>query len=725
MTNTTYFHYRTCNLCEAMCGIEVHHQGDSISAIKGDSDDPFSEGHICPKATALQDVYHDKNRLKHPVKRTENGWEEISWEQAFDEVTDNLLRIQAQHGNNAVGIYLGNPNSHNAGSILYAPALIRALKTKNRFSATSVDQLPHHFAAYFMFGHQLLLPIPDVDHTDYFLMLGANPLASNGSLMTAGGIERRLKNVQKRGGKLVVIDPRKTETAKLADEHHFIKPAADVFFLLAMVNTIFADDKVNLGHLADLIDDSQLHQLREAVADFTPENIASQTGISAEDLRRIVHDFTSAEKAVCYGRVGLSMQPFGGLCQWLMNVVNILTGNLDSVGGAMFTQPAFDVVAVTSLTGQTGSYDRWRSRVRNLPEFGGELPVSVLAEEILTEGEGQIRALITSAGNPVLSTPNGTQVEKALESLDYMVAIDIYINESTRHANIILPPTTGLEADHYDVVFHVLAVRNSAKFSPAMVHVEDDRRHDWMIFQTLANMLDRKRGGKAPNRKDYVRRMHLWQLLDFGLRVGPYGVNGGRKNRDDGLSLKRLLKNRHGIDLGALQPCLKARIVTPNRKINLIYDHVLNDLPRAKAVMTASANGHADDLLLIGRRHVRSNNSWMHNSNRLMKGKNRCTLMIHPQDAQARNIADGAVVCVTSRVGQVEIVAEITDEVMQGVVSIPHGFGHTRKGAELEIATQPHYAGVSINDLTDDQAIDPMTGNAAFSATPVQVMAQR
>ncbi|MCL4254337.1 MAG: molybdopterin-dependent oxidoreductase, partial [Anaerolineae bacterium] len=422
MTTTTYFHYRTCNLCEAMCGIEVHHQGDKIVAIKGDSDDPFSEGHICPKATALEDVYHDKNRLKHPVKRTENGWEEISWEQAFDEVTDNLLRIQAQHGNNAVGIYLGNPNSHNAGSILYAPALIRALKTKNRFSATSVDQLPHHFAAYFMFGHQLLVPIPDVDHTNYFLMLGANPLASNGSLMTAGGIERRLKNLQKRGGKLVVIDPRKTETAKLADEHHFIKPAADVFFLLAMVNTIFADNKVNLGHLADLIDDSQLHQLREAVADFTPENTASQTGIPADNLRRIVHDFTSAEKAVCYGRVGLSMQPFGGLCQWLMNVVNILTGNLDSVGGAMFTQPAFDVVAVTSLTGQTGSYDRWRSRVRNLPEFGGELPVSVLAEEILTEGEGQIRALITSAGNPVLSTPNGTQVEKALESLDYMVA---------------------------------------------------------------------------------------------------------------------------------------------------------------------------------------------------------------------------------------------------------------------------------------------------------------
>lgn len=717
MTTTTYFHYRTCNLCEAMCGIEIHHQGDTITAIKGDMDDPFSAGHICPKATALEDVYHDKNRLKHPVKRTPNGWEEISWEQAFDEVTENLLRIQAEHGNNAVGIYLGNPNSHNAGSIIYAPALIRALKTKNRFSATSVDQLPHHFAAYFMFGHQLLIPIPDVDHTDYFLMLGANPLASNGSLMTAGGIERRLKNLKNRGGQLVVIDPRKTETAKLANEHHFIKPAADVFFLLAMVNVLFADDLVDVGHLESLISDVQLHQLRDLVSDFTPESVASQTGISADNIRRITHEFAHADSAVCYGRVGLSMQSFGGLCQWLMNVVNILTGNLDSVGGAMFTQPAFDIVGLTSLTGQTGGYDRWRSRVRGLPEFGGELPVSVLAEEILTEGEGQIKAMVMVAGNPVLSTPNGVQVETAVKSLDYMVAIDIYINETTQHANIILPPTTGLEVDHYDAVFHVLAVRNSAKFSPAMVHVEDDRRHDWMIFQTLANKIDKKRGSKAPNRKDYVRRMHLWQLLDLGLRMGPYGVNGGRKNREDGLSLKRLLKHPHGIDLGALQPCLKDRIVTPTGKINLIFDQALADLPRAKAVLNTPTDSH--DLLLIGRRHVRSNNSWMHNSQRLMKGKNRCTVMINPLDAQTRGIADGDVVVVTSRVGQVEIPAEITDEMMQGVVSIPHGFGHGRDGVQLDVANQ--YAGVSINDLTDDQAIDSMTGNAAFSATPVKV----
>jgi len=701
-----------------MCGIEVHHQGDKITTIKGDADDPFSEGHICPKATALEDVYHDKNRLKHPIKRTENGWEEISWEQAFDEITDNLLRIQAEHGNNAVGIYLGNPNSHNAGSIIYAPALIRALKTKNRFSATSVDQLPHHFAAYFMFGHQLLLPIPDVDHTDYFLMLGANPVASNGSLMTAGGIERRLKNLKNRGGKLVVVDPRKTETAKLAHEHHFIKPAADVFFLLAMVNVLFMDDLVDVGHLESLISEVQMHQLRDLVTDFTPESVASQTGISADDIRRITHEFAHADSAVCYGRVGLSMQSFGGLCQWLINVVNILTGNLDNVGGAMFTQPAFDVVGFTSLTGQTGGYDRWRSRVRGLPEFGGELPVSVLAEEILTEGEGQIKAMITVAGNPVLSTPNGAQAEKALQSLNYMVAIDIYINETSKHANIILPTTTGLETEHYDVVFHVLAVRNSAKYSYPMVEVEDDRRHDWMIFQSLANQLDKKRGGKAPNRKDYVRRMPLSRLLDLGLRMGPYGVNGGRKNRPDGLSLKRLKKYPHGVDLGALQPCLKERIVTPNHKINLIFDHVLTDLPRAKAVLDAPKDSEA--LLLIGRRHVRSNNSWMHNSERLMKGKNRCTVMINPHDAQSRGIVDGDIVVVSSRVGQVEIPAEITDEVMQGVVSIPHGFGHGRDGVQLDVANR--YSGVSINDLTDDQAIDAMTGNAAFSATPVRVV---
>ena len=405
-------HYRTCNLCEAICGIEIEHADSEILSIKGDQDDPFSRGHICPKALALKEIYEDKNRLKFPVKRFGNEWKEISWTEAFDETAEKLLEIQAKYGRNSVATFQGNPSVHNFGTLLNSGEILKALKTNNNFSATSVDQLPHHFAAWTMLGHPLLMPIPDIDRTDYFLILGANPLASNGSLMTAPDVINRLEDIKRRGGKIVLIDPRKTETARVASEHHFIKPASDVYFLLALINVLFAENLVNLKRLAEFTDG--VETLREISKDYAPETVENLTGISANEIRRIAVEFAGSKTAVCYGRIGVSTQSFGSLCHWLINSINILTGNFDRAGGAMFTAPAFDILQASK---GGNIFNRWQSRVRNLPEFMGELPVAALSEEIETDGDGQIKALITSCGNPVLSTPNGSRLDRALEKL--------------------------------------------------------------------------------------------------------------------------------------------------------------------------------------------------------------------------------------------------------------------------------------------------------------------
>ncbi len=715
-------HYRTCNLCEAMCGLEISYEGERILSIKGDKNDEFSRGHICPKAVALQDIYHDPDRLKRPLRRTNDGWEEIGWDEAFDEVVANLQRVQAAHGNNAVGVYAGNPTVHNYGSMLFGPPFIRALRTRSRFSATSVDQLPHHFAGLQMFGHQLLLPIPDIDRTDFMLILGANPMASNGSIMTAAGVENRLRAIQERGGKFVVVDPRRTETAVKADTHLFIRPGSDALLLAALVHTIFAENLADLGRLAEFTDG--VEGLKTAVSPFSPDAVAPATGIPAEQIRQLAREFAGAKTAVCYGRMGVSTQPFGGLCQWLINALNIISGNFDAPGGAMFTLPAVDVVGLTTMMGRTGANGRWHSRVRQLPEFNGELPVAAMAEEILTEGEGQIKALVTMAGNPVLSTPNGSQLDQALAGLDYMVSIDIYLNETTRHANIILPPATGLETDQYDVVFHMFAVRNSAKYSPALFSPAEGMKQDWEILRELRLRLEATNSKQRPPSKfDLERRLRPDQIIDLGLRFGPYGSWGGKKQRDEkgnGLTVRRLKSQPHGVDLGPLRPCLPWRLATADKRIQLAPEPMLADLPRlGQWLNEASANG--THLTLIGRRDLRSNNSWMHNSPRLVRGKNRCTVLMNPADAAPRHIADGDEVEVCSRVGAVRLPVEISSDIMPGVVSMPHGWGHGRRGVQLQTA-QAH-SGVSLNDLTDDHLVDTLTGNAAFSGIPVKVAA--
>jgi anaerobic selenocysteine-containing dehydrogenase len=684
-------HYRNCNLCEAICGVEITHEAGKILSIVGDKRDPFSRGHICPKAVALKDIYEDADRLRGPVRKVDRGWQGIGWDEAFDETARRLREIQKQFGRDAVGVYQGNPSVHNLGTMVFSRELLKALKTRNNFSATSVDQLPHHFASWAMLGHPFLIPIPDIDRTRFFLIMGANPLASNGSLMTSPDIVNRLNAIRDRGGKIVLIDPRRTETARVADEHHFVRPGSDGYLLLAFVNVLFAEGLVDLGRLAEFTDGVDV--MREVSARCTPEGTEKLTGIPSEDIKRIVREFVASGAAVCYGRIGLSTQPFGGLCQWLINAINILTGNFDRPGGAMFTTPAFDLL-MAAKGGEI--HDRWRSRVRNLPEFMGELPVAAMAEEILTDGEGQIKALVTSCGNPVLSTPNGRRLDSALEKLEFMVSIDFYINETTRHADIILPPVTNLESSHYDIVFNTFAVRNTAKYSPPLFEKDGEAKYDWEIFQELVHRLNGGEDFKAqpPEVK-----------LGMGLMFGPHR-----------LSLDKLKEDPHGIDLGELQPCLPERLQMANKRIDLAPQMLVADVDR---LMPPADDDPDYPFSLIGRRHLRDCNSWMHNYEVLVKGKNRCTVMVNEADAAKIGIANGQSVTVSSRAGSIELPCEITDNIARGVVSIPHGYGHDRAGTNVSTASD--HAGVSINDLTDELMLDELTGNAAFSGVGVSI----
>ncbi len=695
-----------------MCGLTLEVESERLLSIRGDRDDPFSRGFLCPKATALQDIHEDPDRLRFPVRRTATGWQRLSWKQALDETAERLLRIQEARGKDAVAVYLGNPTVHNLGTLLLGVPFVKALGTHNRYSATSVDQLAHHLAAFLMFGHQLLLPIPDVDRTALFLVLGANPAVSNGSLMSAPGMPLRLKALKARGGRLVVVDPRRTETAELADTHLFIRPGTDALLLLAMLHTLFAEGRVQPGRLSAFLDG--LGAVEQLVQAFPAEVVAGPTGVPAEAIRRLARDFAAAPSAVAYGRVGLSTQEFGGLCQWLLNVLNAVTGNLDRAGGAMFTRPAFDVIGAGASRGHFGLR---RSRVRQLPEFGGEYPVATLAEEILTPGPGGIAALVTVAGNPVLSTPNGTQLDRALGSLDFMASVDFYVNETTRHAHLILPPTSPLEHDHYDVVFHLLAVRNTAKYSPGLFPAPPGALQDWEIFNGLTARLARRGrfgGLRARARAVALRWASPRRLLDLGLRAGPYGRRSPHR-----LTLAALEAAPHGVDFGPLEPCLPGRLHTRNRHIQLAPAELMGDVGRLSSRYLKSPAPANGSLQLVGRRQLRSNNSWMHNSLRLVKGPPRCTLLMHPEDAAMRGLTHGEPVVVQSRAGAIPLPLEVSEEMMPGTVSIPHGWGHGRDGVLAQVATA--HPGASINDLTDERLVDALTGAAAFSGVPVQV----
>jgi anaerobic selenocysteine-containing dehydrogenase len=733
--------YRTCTLCEATCGIQVEVEGRKVTGVRGDPRDPFSQGHICPKAVGMRDLQHDPDRLRRPLRRTAGGFEEIGWDEALRLAAEGLQRVRDAGGPDAVALYRGNPTIHDMGTVLGANVLQRALGTRNQYSAGAVDTWPRYVQATSMFGGPLRMPIPDIDRTDSLLVVGANPMVSNGSLMTVPAVRERLARLRQRGGKLVVVDPRRSETAQRADEHHFIVPGGDAAFLLAMVRTLFAEDLVDLGRCEGLV--NGFDELRGLVEPITPERAAARCGIDAETIRRLARELAEAPSAVAYGRMGTCVQSFGTLSCWALDLLNVLTGNLDSPGGAMFVRPAAPLHFALESDPPV-RFGRWQSRVSGRDEILGEVPVMVLAEEIEEPGEGQVRALVTVAGNPVRTAPNSSRLERALASLDFMVALDFYVNETTRHADLILPPTGPLEHGHYDVALNHLTVRNVAKWSPAALDPEPGTRDVWdtalelsrrlmgltsldltqvdalVLRQFVSGALGASRWAGEIELDEVLEAVGKEpgpeRILDALLRLGPYGDGCGRE--PEGLTLAKLKQQTHGMDLGPLVPMLPEQLATASGRVELAPERIVADLPRLEAWLEATVQ---EVLRLINRRDLRSMNSWLHNLPSLAKGRERCTLQIHPRDAKARGLRSGDTARLRTRVGEIEAPVEVTDTIMPGVVSLPHGFGHDGDGLRLGVATRR--PGVNVNEVSDDRPIDAPSGASALFGGPVEVEA--
>jgi anaerobic selenocysteine-containing dehydrogenase len=750
-TTATRTAYRTCPLCEAGCGLEITLARpadpaggpERVARIRGDREDVFSHGFICPKGSTLAQLHDDPDWLRQPVIRRDGRFVEASWDEAFAEIARRLAPLVERHGRDAVAVYVGNPNAHSLSGLLYLRPLIRALATTNVFSASTVDQRPKEVAAGLMFGGSLTVPVPDIDRTDFLLMLGANPYASNGSLATAPDWPGRIEALVARGGTLVVVDPRRTRTAAAASRHLAIRPGADPFLLMAMVNVLAADGLVAPGpageHLAGV---GTVLALAEP---FTPEAVAPVTGIDAATIRRLAHDLAAAPTACVYGRIGTTTALYGTLTSWLIDVLNALTGNLDRPGGAMFTRAAAGAANTRGAPrhGRGLALHRRRSRVRGLGETLGELPVACLAEEIDTPGEGQVRALVTVAGNPVLSTPNAGRLDAALAGLDLYVAVDPYINETTRHADVILPPPTPLQKGHYDVALLQLAVRNVANYSPPVLPLDPGQPDEWQILARLALVAQGLGADADPAVVDDMAvqavvgaavgdehgpvagrdpaeivgllgdRAGPERLLDLMLRTGPYGDGFGA--RPDGLTLDVLLAHPHGVDLGPLGPRLPEVLRTPSGLVELAPEPIVADVARLRAGLDAPRDG----MVLVGRRDLRSNNSWMHNVEVLVRGRPRCTLHVHPGDADRLGLADGGLADVASRTGKVTVPVQVTDAIRPGVVSIPHGWGHDLDGVALAVAAR--HAGVNSNLLADEELMDPVSGTSVLNGIPVEV----
>lgn len=743
-STTDELHFRTCPLCEASCGLELTVRDGSVVRIRGDRDNPFSRGFICPKGSALQRVHEDPDRLRHPLVRRGDDpatatWEEVSWAEAFLEVERGLLPILEQHGRDAVGVYLGNPNAHTLAGVLYVRPLLHALGTKNLFSASTVDQMPKHVSSGLLFGNPLAIPVPDLDRTDYVLMLGANPWESNGSLCTAPDFPGRLKAIQARGGRFVVVDPRRTRTAEEADEHVAIRPGTDAHLLMAMVHVMFSDQLVRLGHLDGIT--SGVDEVRLAAEPFTPEAVAPICGVDADTIRRLTNEVAHASTAAVYGRIGTHTVEFGTVAAWAVDVLNVLTGNLDRAGGAMLPSPAHER-APRSGPGRGFATGRHHSRVKGLPEVRSEFPVATLADEIQTPGEGQIRAMITVAGNPVVSTPDSGRLDAAFEQLDFVVSVDIYRNETTRHANVILPPPSALERSEYHMAFFALAVHNYAEWSPPLFEPDGPAEHailaqlaliaggqgaaadptviDDLLLDGILRQAQSAEGSPVADRPLEELRSELYgpsavdQVVDAMIRTGQYGDWFG--TNPDGISLETLAAEPHGLDLGPLRPRLPIALRTASGTIELASQPIIDELDRLARSLHTSPS---ESIVLVGRRHLRSNNSWMHNVSVLVKGKERCTLQVNPDDARRLGLLDGSSATVTSRAGTVVAPVEVTDAIRPGVVSLPHGWGHDRPGASLGVAAE--HAGVNSNVLTDGSLLDPLSGNAVLNGIPVEV----
>ncbi|MGB0083855.1 MAG: molybdopterin-dependent oxidoreductase [Rhodomicrobiaceae bacterium] len=708
--------FRTCTLCEAMCGLKLEVEGDQILSVRGDEEDPFSHGYICPKGVAIGDVHHDPDRLRSPIKRLADGsFVPIGWAEAFNLIEQRLRAVRRNYGADAIAIYMGNPIIHNYGMLSLRASFARAVGTHNCFGPGSQDTSPRWAVSYLLYGSSLVTPVPDINRTQYFLCVGANPWVSNGSLMSAPDMRRRLRAIRERGGRMVVVDPRRTETAREADEWIAIRPGGDAGLLLAMAQTLLADGKIDERRIRKAT--RGWAEIRGQLAAFTPERVTVQTGIDADTIRRLAREFANASTGVVYSRIGACNNRFGTLATFATDLLNIVAGRMGEIGGAMLPTPAINVSALSPYFND--GYARWKSRVRKLPEMFGELPGTVMAEEIETDGKGQVKALITYAGNPVLSVPNGQRLAKALARLDFMVAVDLYVNETTRHADVILPPCWTMAEDHFDSFLSNFAVRNVARWCPAVFERSPDERADWEILLEIAERL----GGGASGIVLIDRTIRLarklglrWtpkSTLDVFLRFGPHGDRYLPWSK--GLSLQRLAKSPHGVDLGPLKPGISRRILHRDRRIHLASKPILQALREFEANEMA----RDDELLLIGRRDLRSSNSWMHNVEALVSGRERCVLLVHPRDAERVPVRDGEMAMLESRVHRGLVPVRISDEMSPGVVSLPHGWGHGEVGGWQKVAAS--HPGVSVNDWTDDGDVEGVVGQSILNGVPVQL----
>jgi anaerobic selenocysteine-containing dehydrogenase len=735
MTSPATVAHRICPFCEACCGLELDLEANQVVRIRGDDNDVFSHGFLCPKAIGLKDLHADPDRLRTPLIKRDGKFVEATWDEAYAEIERRLPPVMAAGGPNALATVLGNPTSHKMGLLLYFPRLARALGTRNMFSASSVDQVPKMLSVGLMFGSWLSVPVPDIERSQFLLIIGANPMVSNGSLWTVPDFRGKAKALRARGGKIVVVDPRRTETAAVADQHHFIRPGADVYFLLGIAHALFDEQLVDLGRLAE----HTLGQaeLAAAVKPYAPELVAARCGIDAATMRTLARTLASTRHAAVYGRIGTCTQQFGTLCSWLIDAINVLTGHLDEDGGSMFPKAAA-FAANTRGAGGTGRgivSGRYRSRVSGAPEVAGEIPLTCLAEEIDTPGEGQVKALISIAANPVLSAPNGARLSAALDQLDFMVSLDIYLNETTRHADVILPGLSPLEEAHYDVTFTQFSHRNHARYSAPVLARAAGQPEEWESMlrigaiakglgaqadiaaiddAALEEELGKSVGPAAGQVMQALRPLRgAERMVDLGLRSGPYGDQFGRN--PSGLTLAKLKAAPSGIDLGPMGQRIPEVLRTPSGKIELAPQMLLDDLARVAADLQAPV----PDLVIIGRRQLRSNNSWMHNLPVLAKGAYRCTALVHPVDAARLGLTDGAAAHISNGARRIEVQVELSDEMMAGVVSLPHGWGHNLPGTNMNVAAER--PGVNLNALLDENLRDPLSGNAVLSGVPIRM----
>ncbi|MBC7954491.1 MAG: molybdopterin-dependent oxidoreductase [Cytophagales bacterium] len=735
---TTTVAHRICPVCEACCGLDVHVESGKVIAIRGQESDGFSKGYLCPKGVALKDLHDDPDRLRTPLIKRDGKFVEASWDEAFAEIERRLLPLRMEHGNDAVAVSAGNPSGHKFGLLLYFGRLLKALGSRNVYSASTLDQMPKQLSSGLMFGSWLSIPVPDIERCDFLLMLGANPMASNGSLWTVPDFRGKARAMHARGGKLVVIDPRRTETAEIADRHLPIRPGGDAFLLLGMVHTLFDEGLVRLGRLAEHL--AGVEALRAAVQPFSADAVSARCGIAADTIRELTRQLAQAERAAVYGRLGTCTQAYGSLASWLIDVLNVLTGHLDEPGCAMFPKAA---AFSANTDGKPGvgkgiTTGRHRSRVSGAPEVFGELPAGCLAEEIETPGPGQVKALITIASNPVLSSPNGERLSTAMDQLGFMLSIDIYLNETSRHADVILPSLSPLQDSHYDVALPQFQYRNYVRYSSPALPAPVGQLRDWQMMVKLIGIVQGK--GAEANVQQLDDEMMLAELdrnfgekagavmaavsqhtgperrLDLALRSGPYGDGFGRN--PEGLTLEKVKAAPGGIDLGELQPRVPEMLRTASGKIELAPPLLMADLARAAQALSEPP----PDMVMVSRRHVRSNNSWMHNLPLLAKGPFRCTALVHPTDAQRLGLTDGSTARIASGVGRfIEAQVEVSDSIMQGVISLPHGWGHNLPGARLALASER--PGSNFNAVLDENLRDPLSGNAVLGGVAVQVSA--